>query len=132
MGGRSSGKPGRRVVREAAEPYGSLDQLNRLERAIDLLGATEVAKVIGVAKSQPGRWRSGAERIGHANLTRLLELDLIVSRLLLAFGDRDGVASFLDGTNAFLNFARPRVVMQLEGPLAILVAIEGWEQGAYA
>ena len=132
MGGSSKGRPGRRVVREAAAPYGSLDQANRLERAIDLLGATEVARVLGVSKSQPSRWRSGAERIGHENLTRLLELDLIVSRLLLAFADREGVASFLDGTNAFLNFAQPRVVMELSGPLAILPAIEGWEQGAYA
>lgn len=124
--------PGRRAVREAAEPYGSLDQIGRLHRAVAAIGNAEVARVLGVATSQPSRWRSGKERIGFENLTRLLELDLVVSRLLLLFGDAEGIGSWLDGQNPFLNFARPRDVVRTRGPLALLPAIEGEEQGAYA
>lgn len=119
-------------MREVAEPYGSLDQNSRLERVIDVLGNAEVARCLHVSPSQPSRWRSGKERMGHENLAKLLELDMVVSRMLLAFRDARGVASFLDGRNGFLNFAQPRAVLHLEGPLALIPAIEGDEQGAYA
>lgn len=130
-GDRDRRGPGRRPVREVAPGYG-LDEVRKLERVIEVLGNGEVARILGVSASQPSRWRSGAERIGHENLTRLLDLDLVVSRMLLLFGDPRGIASFLDGRNPFLNFARPRDVFRLEGPLAVLPAIEGEEQAAFA
>lgn len=126
-------KPGRRRASESAATYAALEPHARIGRAIAVLGNALVAKILHVSPSQPGRWASGQERISSENLTKVLELDLVVGRLTMSLAEGQ-VMNWLEGVNPFLGIghSRPIDVMILRGPLAILPAIDGMDAGAYA
>lgn len=122
--------PGRRVVRESAPTYAQMAVGDRIDRVIAVFGAELVARVLGVNRSQPSRWRAGRERVSSENLISLIELDYVASRLLTLLHP-DAIGLWLDGENPFLG-GRPRHVLQLDGPRALHVALDGEESGAYA
>ena len=101
-----------------------------LERLIDVFGNNRVASLLGVSVSQPSRWRRGLERMGEENLRRVLDLDYVVSRLLLLYPPRE-VEIWLTSSNAHLRGARPVDVLRLRGALAVVEAIDADAQGAY-
>ena len=117
-------------MRETALGFDAFGARERVSRAVDLLGNKLVAQILGVSPSQPSRWRSGKERVSAETLPRLIDLDYVVSRLLLFFRP-EAAMSWLEGLNPFVH-GRPIDVMILKGPMAIKPALDAEEAGAYA
>lgn len=100
-------------------------------RVIDALGNNVVADILGVARSQPSRWRSGQERLSPENRKRISDLDHVLDRLLLELHPEQ-VGLWLAGPNPHLGGARPIDVLQLRGAAAVLPAIDALAVGAFA
>lgn len=101
-----------------------------VERVVAVLGSNAVADVLGVSRSQPSRWRSGAERISPTNRARLTDLDHVLNRLLQVLWPEEATA-WLTTDNPHLG-GRPIDVLALEGAAPVLKAIDALAQGAYA
>lgn len=100
-------------------------------RVVDALGNNVVADILGVARSQPSRWRSGVERLSPENRKRISDLDHVLDRLLLElYPDQAGL--WLTGPNPHLGGARPIDVLELRGAAAVLPAIDALAAGAFA
>lgn len=100
-------------------------------RVVDALGNNAVADLLGVARSQPSRWRSGKERLSPESRKRVSDLDHVLDRLLLElYPDQAGL--WLTGPNPHLGGARPIDVLELRGAAAVLPAIDALSAGAFA
>jgi uncharacterized protein (DUF2384 family) len=111
--------PGRSVAQE------------RVAELIALFGNNRVARLLGVAQSQPGRWKSRREAPSAENAKRIVDLEYVTARFLQAW-PVDLLGDWLEGPNPYLNDARPVDVLALEGPLPLIEAIDAGEQGAFA
>lgn len=112
----------------AQERYTADDAVARL---IDALGNNTVADIVGVARSQPSRWRSGQERLSPESRRRVSDLDHVLDRLLLELhSEQAGI--WLTGQNPHLGGARPIDVLELRGAAAVLPAIDALAAGAFA
>ncbi|MFA5890121.1 MAG: hypothetical protein WDA27_04085 [Actinomycetota bacterium] len=123
-------RPGRRRVREVAVPYDALGERDRIARVVAFLGNNLTAEILHVAKSQPGRWRDGTERVSERNLRALLDLDYVIARLLMLW-EPEAARAWLDGDNPHAG-GRPIDVMRLRGSIAVVAALDADETGAYA
>lgn len=90
-----------------------------------------VADLIGVSQSQPSRWSREEESPNFANSRRILDLNYVISRFILAW-PQELLDDWLVGSNAFLGNARPIDVLDMEGPQPLIEAIDASEQGAFA
>lgn len=102
-----------------------------VERVVAVLGNNLVADILGVARSQPSRWRSGQERMGPENRRRVSDLDHVLDRLLLELHPEQA-GMWLTGANPHLGGARPIDVLALRGAAPVLVAIDALAVGAFA
>lgn len=102
----------------------------RLERLIDELGNNQLASLMGVSRSQPSRWRSGAEGMGPENRRRLIDLDYAFGRLEQLFTPRQA-GIWLSSENAHLG-ARPIDVLRIRGVTPVIAAIDAEAEGAIA
>lgn len=119
-----------RVARRTETRAAAIGLARRLDAVVQRLGNNQTAEVIGVSRSQPSRWRSGAEGIGPENQRRILDLDYVLARLSRLFPPEQAHI-WLESQNAHLG-ARPIDVLKLRGPEAVIAAIDAEEQGAYA
>lgn len=94
-------------------------------------GPSNVAKLLQVAKSQPGRWVRGVEAPSERPAKHLLDLDYALSRLEQVY-DPDTATTWLTSPNAFLEGARPVDVLLTDGPAAVIEAIDATAAGSYA
>lgn len=94
-------------------------------------GVTKVAEALGVAKSQPSRWKSGQERPSAAVATRLLDLDHVLGRAMLVWAPETAV-TWLESVNGFLDGARPIDVLMTKGPADVIAALDATVSGAFA
>jgi len=102
-----------------------------LRRSVAALGNNAVADLLGVSKSQPGRWARGAEGMTQVNATAAIELDAFIGRMLQTF-TRQQAALWLIGSDPQLGGARPVDAFRLKGLSAVLPALAAHEQGASA
>lgn len=102
----------------------------RLERLVGRLGNNRLASLMGVSRSQPSRWRSGAEGIGTENRRRLIDLDYAFGRLEQLFTPRQA-GIWLTSENAHLG-ARPIDVLRVRGVAPVIAAIDAEAEGAIA
>lgn len=100
-------------------------------RVVEALGNNVVADLLGVARSQPSRWRSGQERLSPESRRRISDLDHVLDRLLLELHP-DQAGLWLTGPNPHLGGARPIDVLKLRGAAAVLPAIDALATGAFA
>ena len=100
------------------------------ERVISVLGSNTVARLLGVSRSQPSRWRSGAEQMSPLNRARLTDLDHVLNRLLQVLWPEEAGA-WLTASNPHLG-GRPIDVLALRGSGPVIEAIDALAQGAYA
>jgi uncharacterized protein (DUF2384 family) len=100
------------------------------ERVISVLGSNAVARLLGVSRSQPSRWRSGQEQMSPLNRARLSDLDHVLNRLLQVLWPEEAGA-WLTAPNPHLA-GRPVDVLALRGSGPVIEAIDALAQGAYA
>jgi putative toxin-antitoxin system antitoxin component (TIGR02293 family) len=96
-----------------------------------LAGVTELAKLLGVAKSQPTRWKQGSEKPSPSVARRLADLEHVWVRALQLW-DAGTARIWLESPNAFLDHARPIDVLELRGAGEVLDALDAAYSGAYA
>lgn len=92
-------------------------------------GVTKVAELLGVSKSQPGRWRDGAETPSPTKARELIDLDHVFARALLLW-PAEVVMDWMVGSNGYLDGARPIDVLRTRGVTEVIEALEAAEQGA--
>lgn len=103
----------------------------RAEQIVSVLGNKRAARMLSVSESQPSRWRNAQEVPGPQVAPALVDLDHIIARLQLLW-DTDVIGDWLEGSNAFLEGARPIDVLLVHGSVPVLEAIEAEASGAYA
>ncbi len=104
---------------------------HRLEWLSSVLGNNRVAELLGVSRSQPSRWRRGAEGLADRNERAVLDLDYVVARLHQIWVPE--VASiWLESPNAHLGGAVPLEVLRRRGVAEVIRAIDAEAEGAYA
>jgi uncharacterized protein (DUF2384 family) len=101
-----------------------------VERVVSVLGSNAVARLLGVSRSQPSRWRSGQEQMSPLNRARLSDLDHVLNRLLQVLWPEEAGA-WLTAPNPHLG-GRPVDVLALRGSGPVIEAIDALAQGAYA
>ena len=104
---------------------------HRLTWLIGVLGNNRVAELLGVSRSQPSRWRTGAEGLAARNQRAVLDLDYVVVRLHQLW-EPEVAATWLESPNAHLGGATPRDVLRARGTTDVIRAIDAEAQGAYA
>ncbi|HEV2639688.1 MAG TPA: hypothetical protein VGX23_31435 [Actinocrinis sp.] len=112
----------------AAELY-KVDQA--LTRVVDVLGNNATAALLGVASSQPSRWKSGKERLSRASASAVVQLDAFLATMLSVFTPEQAEL-WLSGSEPHLGGARPADVFRLRGLAGVLPALQAIEEGAYA
>ena len=120
---------GRSVQQEKARVV--YDPKRRTSFVVEVLGNQTVASALRVNKSQPSRWKSGAEAPSDRTAARLVDLDYVLARLLLVW-DQPVARDWLSTPNGFLDGASPLDVIEREGPLPVVEAIEAEASEAYA
>lgn len=117
-----------KVAPDAAEVY---EVTPKLVSAIRVLGNNTVADLLGVSRSQPGRWARGREGIAPDNQAAILDLDFVLSVLLRSMSS-SLAGIWLVSPNAFLNGARPVDAFRIEGHRRVVEAIQAYAEGAFA
>ena len=118
-------------VKVAADATAVYDVTPKLKNAIHTLGNNTVAELLGVSRSQPGRWARGQEGISADNQAAVLALDFVLSLLLRGMSARlAGI--WLVSPNAHLDGARPVDAFRLSGHRDVVQAIQAYAEGAYA
>jgi hypothetical protein len=118
-------------IATSGEPPLSGEIRRRLDWLISVLGSNRTADLLGVSRSQPSRWRSGAEGLAASNQRAVLDLDYVVVRLHQIWLP-DVAATWLQSPNAHLGGALPVDVIRQQGAAAVIGAIDAEAEGAYA
>lgn len=104
----------------------------RMLRLLEFAGSkSEAARLLGVSRTQPGRWLSGQELPSPISERRLLDLDYVLARLEQAW-DPSLATDWLESPNPFLDDSPPIDVLQREGPARVIAAIDAELAGSYA
>lgn len=119
----------RRPARRA--PSLGAEVRRRLEWLISVLGSNQVADLLAVSRSQPSRWRRGAEGLAARNQRAVLDLDYVIVRLHQLWVP-EVAAIWLQSANAHLGGAIPLDVIRQRGAAAVIQAIDAEAEGAYA
>ncbi|HVF76234.1 MAG TPA: antitoxin Xre/MbcA/ParS toxin-binding domain-containing protein [Acidimicrobiales bacterium] len=123
-------QPRLRVLKIDDDATALFDVPGEVERVVAALGSNTVAELLGVSRSQPSRWRTGAEGISPANRARLADLDYVLNRLLQVLWPQQAGA-WLTAPNPHLG-GRPVDVLAVRGAAPVVAAIDALTQGAYA
>lgn len=106
---------------------------DRAATAAKALGSrARLAEVLKVSASQPTRWISGDEAPNSENTRAIVDLEHVITRARLLWGDDDTVSSWLNGRNAFLGGARPVDVIATEGSSPVIDALDQEMAGGFA
>lgn len=120
----------RRALRGKTSPF-SQEVRRRLEWLSGVLGNNRLAEVLGVSRSQPSRWRRGAEGLAEINERAVLDLDYVVARLHQIMTPAVA-AIWLESPNAHLGGAVPLEVLRRREVAEVIRAIDAQAEGAYA
>lgn len=121
--GASAHLPGGKIrIRSVAadDPLAS----SRVRYLVEAFGGSRLAELTGVNRSQPTRWASGDERPGPAAAPLLIDLEHILAKARLVWGEH-AAHTWLISANSYLNGARPLDALRMAGPAAVLDALDG-------
>lgn len=94
-------------------------------------GPTSVARILGVARSQPGRRVNGTESPSTTSTKHVIDLDYVLSRLDQMY-EPDTAVTWLTSPNAFLDGARPLDGLLADGPAEVVGALDASVAGSFA
>jgi uncharacterized protein (DUF2384 family) len=104
----------------------------RTEFLISAIGSgTALADVLGVARSQPTRWRQGQESPSPETARELIDLDHVMARALMLF-PQPVALDWLTSANSYLDDARPIDVLRTRGSAEVIDALDATMAGAFA
>jgi uncharacterized protein (DUF2384 family) len=104
----------------------------RTEFLISAIGSgTALAEVLGVARSQPTRWRQGQESPSPETARELIDLDHVMARALMLF-PQPVALDWLTSANSYLDDARPIDVLRTRGSAEVIDALDATMAGAFA
>jgi len=114
-----------------ARPGGSVAAA-KVSSGVELFGTkTGLAGYLGVAKTQPGRWISGAE-VPTAGTARLVkDLDYVWDRITTDMG-AEAAGIWLRSANPFLGGSVPLDWLKTHGPAQVIAAFDAGEAGSFA
>ena len=92
---------------------------------------SRVADLLEVSRSQLGKWSRGEEAPSPERARELIDLDHVVARVVSWLGSEMTI-SWLNGSNAFLEGARPIDVLRMRGSSEVVNAIDVETSGAFA
>lgn len=95
------------------------------------LGSNEAALALGVSRSQPSRWLSGAEGLSPESAARVSDLANVITQLRLVWAG-ELIDDWLRSANAHLGGRVPIEVFKRHGAAPLLAAIRAEAAGAYA
>ncbi|GGC76065.1 hypothetical protein GCM10011410_31650 [Hoyosella rhizosphaerae] len=104
---------------------------DRAQYLVDVFGTRGLAAVIGVSASQPSRWVRGEEVPGPQSLSLLIDLEHVLAKARLIWGGSAAVA-WMEGSNSYLNGARPLEVVRTDGVGKVLTALDAEMWGGAA
>jgi len=127
----SSGSAFRRAAENRAPR--KLDHFEeRTNFVISALGnATLVAELLDVSRSQPGKWKTGAEAPSPEKSSLLIDLDYVLAKATLVW-EPEVARQWLVGSEPFLDFARPIDVLRTRGASEVVEALDSVLAGAYS
>lgn len=102
---------------------------SRVRFLAEIFGGSELARFVGVNRSQPTRWISGEERPGPAVAPILIDLEHILARARLVWG-AEAAATWMESANSYLGGARPVDVLRISGSAPVLEALDAETWGA--
>lgn len=127
-------KSGGKVLAKDLEPRKGSPAWRPAERTQFLIdtvgGVTKLARTLGVAASQPSRWRSGKEVPSPEIASKLLDLDHVVALAVQAW-DPAVVMDWMTTSNGFLDGAQPIKVLLQRGSPEVIDALKATISGAY-
>jgi hypothetical protein len=116
----------------SAKPEPAWAPGRRVMFVIDNLGGvSEVARLLGVSKSQPGRWRDGKETPSPEAARRLVDLEHVLTRALMLWAP-DAARVWMRSPNAYLEGATPEDVLATRGSSEVIEALDAAMSGAYS
>lgn len=138
--GKFSGKGSKPDARRDAErtlvrlsPGVSIEIADRADVVAKALGSrAKLAQVLKVSASQPTRWIKGEEAPNSENTRTIVDLEHVVTRARLLWGDDEVVNAWLTGRNGFLDGARPIDVIGTQGSGPVIDALDQSTAGAFA
>lgn len=93
---------------------------------------SKLAQFLKVSPSQPTRWIKGDEAPNSENTRTIVDLEHVVTRARLLWGDDEVVNAWLTGRNGFLDGARPIDVIAAQGSGPVIDALDQTTAGAFA
>ena len=114
----------------ATIPYRT-DFAARVKHVTQVMNQSALAELCNVSRSSVSRWASGRDIPSDESAPLLLDVDYILGQFALHF-PADRFDNWFSSSNAFLNGARPRDVLSLEGPTRVIEAFESEAAGSYA
>ncbi len=104
----------------------------KIAAAVRALGSkTRLAEYLGVARSQPGKWLSGAERPNSDARRMIKDLEYVWDRL--TDDQPENVARiWLNSPNSFLDRTAPLTWLARRGPNEVIGAFDAHEAGSFA
>ena len=88
--------------------------------------------MLKVSDSRLARWIEGEDSLDAENVRAIVDLEYVVARTRLLWGDDETVNLWLNGHNAFLGGARPIDAMMTRGVFPVIDALDQEMAGAFA
>ena len=88
--------------------------------------------MLKVSDSRLARWIEGEDSLDAENVRVIVDLEYVVARTRLLWGDDETVNLWLNGRNAFLGGARPIDAMMTRGVFSVIDALDQEMAGAFA
>lgn len=126
------------MVKRSADPLGAanvaaIEIANRMNVVAKALGSrARLAEALNVSASQPTRWIEGQEAPNFENTRAIVDLEHVVVRAVLLWGDEPVVKAWLTGRNALLHGASPIDVIATQGSAPVIDALDQATASAFA